>query len=93
MNSPHPQQTATRLVIQRDAAEDLTHLPYDAIGDILTDLLFWYCGAEPIAPLYPAILDRLKADQERSLNRWTACRENGERAKKRTRQNTQEDGQ
>ena len=91
MTNTTPAPTSTRLVIQRDAAERLLHLPHKAIGHILTDLLYWYCGAAPIRPLYPDILDELKADQLKSLNRWTACRENGERAKKRTRENTQED--
>ena len=89
MTNPAP--TSTRLVIQRDAAERLLHLPHKAIGHILTDLLFWYCGAAPIRPLYPAMLDELKADQLKSLNRWTACRENGERAKRRAKDEARKD--
>ena len=75
---------ATRLVIQRDAAERLAHLPHAAIGHILTDLLFWFMGANPERPRYPEMLFQLQGDQRRSLNRWNACRANGARAARRT---------
>lgn len=82
---------ATRLVIQRDAAERLAYLPHKAIGAVLTDFLFWFLGVNPERPYYPETLLDLQDGQRKSLNRWRACRENGERAKRRAKDEARKD--